>query len=345
MNEINIDEIVRKHGLHRYPNVVGWSSSLKPRIRKGKIVREELCIRIYVSKKVGEKELAEKDVLPRKVEDIAVDVVEIGEVKALNGEIDKTGFFRPFLFGVSIGNRAISAGTAGWMFKDKKGNIYAGSNAHVLADDPFNPPEKIREKRIVQPGNYDLTRRGLDPDDPKYLVGYYFWHKQIFGMLRESNCPVAKFIAGTYNLFAGLLGCKTRLTPVVEDEKYNYVDFAVFEPTVDYILGFPDFNSEKHVFYGLLFAGSDSVTVVCKASKIAELGYIPLDREWAEKYNVGDIICKSGRTSCFNEGKVVDESAAVKVWYNNKVAFFKDVVLTTPISKPGDSGSSVWKKP
>ena len=53
------------------------------------------------------------------------------------------------------------------------------------------------------------------------------------------------------------------------------------------------------------------------------------------------LIQKSGRTTGHTVGKIKDISATVKVNYDDKVALFRNQILTTNISQGGDSGSLV----
>jgi hypothetical protein len=313
------------------PNVIGFSSELKPRIRDGRIIEGEKCFRVYVSKKVPLNQLKAEDVIPQNVDGVSVDVVEIGELHALS--VDKTKKFRPVIFGVSIGNIQITAGTNGFLFVDKNGNKYLGSNAHVFCDGaPSKEPKDIIVKDIVQPGRYD---GGTIADK----VADYVWHKKIIPIGGGSSCPIAKFLAGLYNAFAKIFHAKTRLVTIVQES--NHIDFAVAKPTVDYEVKFPDFDFSNHKFVGLGFAGSDTTGVVCKVKYIIAEGYTPFNVEVAE-VKEGDVIMKTGRTSCFSKAEVIDASGNVTVNYGNFDAWFEDVIITGKLLQPGDSGSSVW---
>jgi hypothetical protein len=63
-----------------YPNVVGTAVGL--RTRKGR-PSDERCLVVYVQRKVPESELGEGEVIPREVEGVPVDVVEVGRVQPL----------------------------------------------------------------------------------------------------------------------------------------------------------------------------------------------------------------------------------------------------------------------
>jgi hypothetical protein len=76
-----IQELIRKYEsqLLKYPNVIGISMGHK--IVNG-INTEELCISILVKKKIPEDELDTKSVLPKDIESIKTDVVDVsGEIK------------------------------------------------------------------------------------------------------------------------------------------------------------------------------------------------------------------------------------------------------------------------
>jgi hypothetical protein len=335
----------------RLPNVVGYSKTLKRKIVKGRET-DIMAIRIYVEKKIPEATLKPAHIIPKKIEDIPTDVVEVGKLQAPpSGQlkakkkrrkaVDKTQKFRPVILGVSIGNYAITAGTNGMLYTDKKGDTLFGSNAHVFVDDVSKKPEEVSEKRVLQPGPYDIKGQGGNVDDPDYVVAEYVWHQQIFPVGSVSGCPLASALASLYNALAKLARAKTRLKPTVET--VNHIDFAVAKPLVDYELKFPDFNIEGYKLVGHGFAGSDQTSVVCKIKYIMEKGYTP-KTETAEP-KVGDILEKSGRTSCYTKAKVIDESAQVQVSYDTFTATFDNVILTEKLLDPGDSGSSVWHKP
>ena len=76
-----IQELIRKYEsqLLMYPNVIGVSTGHK--IVNG-INTEELCISILVRKKISEEELDSKYVLPKDIESIKTDVVDVsGNIK------------------------------------------------------------------------------------------------------------------------------------------------------------------------------------------------------------------------------------------------------------------------
>jgi hypothetical protein len=65
-----------------YPNVVAVSTGT--RTRSGKPTGER-CLVVYVTRKVPRSALTETQVLPAEIEGVPVDVVEVGEVRPLDG--------------------------------------------------------------------------------------------------------------------------------------------------------------------------------------------------------------------------------------------------------------------
>jgi len=57
---------------------------------------------------------------------------------------------------------------------------------------------------------------------------------------------------------------------------------------------------------------------------------------------LGKTVWKSGRTTGITKGRVVDDTAKVKVWYGDRWRIFEDVVLVEGHCEGGDSGSPVF---
>jgi len=123
-----------------------------------------LSIRVLVKKKRGKlwmKLFSPEAMVPESVEGFPTDVVEVGVIQALQKRTDK---WRPAPGGVSIGHKAITAGTLGGLVKDRAtGKIMVLSNNHVLANSDMTTTEKAHKgDPILQPGPYD---GGKDPAD------------------------------------------------------------------------------------------------------------------------------------------------------------------------------------
>lgn len=321
--------------LLKYPNVCGYSKTLQKRRRKGKIV-DEVCIQVHVRVKVRTAGLRKQDVIPERVEDYPTDIVEVGDLKIpvppkKSVAPSKTDRVRPLVAGISVGNRAITAGCIGW-FMQRNGDVLLGSNAHVLCD---KPEESFSaELDILQPGSYD---GGTE------VVGKYEWHKQVvpFGV---SECDVAKGVCYALNAVAKLFGRSTRVVPYAEVN--NNIDFAVARMLTPYEARFfdVDFPSDKFGFVGFGFAGSDQVSLVCKQEYISKEGFKPVGYDVAMVL-AGDVVHKTGRTSCHTATLVSVESAYELVGYGSYYAAFDDVILTDgALLQPGDSGSAVLRE-
>lgn len=165
---MDVRKTVVKNSLDKYVNVVGYSNHLMPRIRRGVVIREEKCIRVYVRRKVPEDKLPKDQILPKKVLDdtgreVCVDVVEIGNVRKLDTYKDR---YRPAPCGVSTSRLdEVSAGTIGWWVIDEDLNTYVISNNHVWAkENQGNVGDPV-----IQPGRFD---GGNEDDVIGYLAGF-----------------------------------------------------------------------------------------------------------------------------------------------------------------------------
>jgi hypothetical protein len=158
-----IAEVQEKHTeeLLALENVVGVAVSLK--VSKGKPTRQ-LALTVFVEKKQPDAQLAKGAKVPREIDGVVTDVVEVGLIEPLvfNARV------RPALPGYSIGHHNITAGTFGCLVRDIRGGGAAGgipplpgvvepseylilSNNHVLADVNAGKPGDL----ILQPGPFD----------------------------------------------------------------------------------------------------------------------------------------------------------------------------------------------
>lgn len=196
------------------PNVVGVGIGFKK--KKGRVCKKHSIV-VYVKKKIKSAELSRSDRVP----DILgykdrfafpTDVIQVGEFRALS----RTDKVRPCPGGMSIGHYLITAGTFGFLVRDKiSGKAVILSNNHVLA----NSNNSNIGDSIYQPGHYD---DGCEVD-------------RIAGLLRfvpiqfaEDTCPVTNLYLWLGNLFAKLVKSKSRFYAKRQVE--NYVDCAIALP-------------------------------------------------------------------------------------------------------------------
>jgi hypothetical protein len=259
----------------------------------------DLCIICSVIKKKDASELSPHELIPKKIGDVLIYVIESGEIVVFE---DRQSRIRPVPGGVSIGHRAVTAGTLGVWVK-KEGLYHLLSNNHVIA----NSNNADKGDPILQPGSHDS---GDYPRDVIAELSEFIPIK--FGGASnlidaaiarpvetengDSSCSFASAISRPLNALASVSGRKTRLKPV----KIFSADDVVRDEILD-------------------------------IGKVNEITEAELDMK----------IKKSGRTTGLTEGKVTQVYATVKVNYGIQSAWFDDQIITTDISKGGDSGSLV----
>ncbi len=150
------------------------------------------CIRIYVEKKVSIASMFSKDIVPRTLDLIETDVIEIGKIIALSFKHR----LRPAKGGISIGHYKITAGTLGCLVRDRESKeILILSNNHVLAQ---SNKAKIGDV-IIQPGKHDKGMLGADEiatlerfvkiKAKSWWTAFLFWIKEPKNLV---DCAVAK---------------------------------------------------------------------------------------------------------------------------------------------------------
>lgn len=131
-------------------NVVGVGVGYKE--VRGRSTGDKAII-TFVSKKLAPSELHAGQMVPRSLEGEPTDVQEVGEIRFLA----RTDMKRPAYPGMSIGHYKITAGTLGAIVKDKSaGEPLILSNNHVLADTTNGRDGRSRiGDPILQPGPRD----------------------------------------------------------------------------------------------------------------------------------------------------------------------------------------------
>jgi hypothetical protein len=214
-----IRAVKEKHGakIMAKENVVGLGAGYKE--TKG-VKTDRMALVVMVKKKVSIEELKKKDVIPAEIEGVITDVIEVGEIVALQARTDR---WRPAPGGVSIGHYNITAGTLGVLVRDvETDEALILSNNHVMA----NSNDATPGDPILQPGPYDRGTVAADTiANLKRFVPIQFQSEP-----PQIPCPVSKIVAGIANFFAWLVGSKHRLLSVAIQQT-NQVDGAVAKPT------------------------------------------------------------------------------------------------------------------
>lgn len=281
-------------------NVLGVGRGHK--LVRGESTGEQSVI-ILVRKKLPRCELSRKALLPRKIDGLPTDVIEVGDIRLLS---DRTQTVRPAQPGVSIGHFKVSAGTFGAVVRDRDtGERLILSNNHVLANATDGSDGRaVVGDPIVQPGIYD---GGTLQDN---VIGHLV---RFVPLLRETmapQCPMAKMFETLLNKIIGLLQPHYRIQVLRESEKTNVVDCAVAKPVNDVII----------------------------RDEIFEFGQIA----GVKDAKVGMAVKKSGRSTGVTHSLVLATDVIVKVALGNReYGVFADQVLAGPMSMPGDSGALV----
>lgn len=260
-------------------NVVGLGIGEK--IKDGKRTGRT-CLKVYVEKKVAAEKLSKQDLVPPQIAEVETDVVEVGKIRSLASNRQRN---RPARGGVSIGHYKITAGTLGCLVKDKKTDkTLILSNNHILA----NSNQAKKEDAILQPGAAD---GGKNPKDK--IAELERWVKIDFGNkantvdaaaafpLRDTDVsPEISFIGMPKGTIKGKVGLVIQKTGRTTDHTLGEIHDINATVRVDYGGKTALFRNQiltsamsqggdsgslvldqKHRAVGLLFAGSDLVTI------------------------------------------------------------------------------------
>lgn len=275
------------------PNVVGVGTGYK--VRAGQIIKEP-CVVALVRQKVPEAGLTPAALVPPEVGGIPTDVLEVGDLRALQARTDR---WRPAPGGVSIGHYQITGGTLGCLVHDRaSGDRLILSNNHVLA----NSNNANIGDAILQPGAVDGGRRPAD------TIAALERFVSIRFRIAPSRCGVAEGAAGIANAIASLMGSEHRLQAYRQDENaINRIDAALAHPKENELL----------------------------REDILEIGRVEGDMP----VELGMRVRKSGRSTGLTFGDIRVVDTTVDVRYGDHTARFIGQLVSTPMSKPGDSGS------
>lgn len=215
-DEISAVKEGSKGKLMAVPNVVGVGVGYQ--IISGQHTGDYALV-VLVSQKLPVAALAPNAVLPKSVSGVKVDVIEVGELRALQ---TRTSRWRPAPGGVSIGHYKITAGTLGAMARDRNtGKPLILSNNHVIANSNDATPGDL----ILQPGPIDGGR--FEEDGIATLERFC---PIDFGS-EPGSCDIADTYARIGNTVASWLGSKHRLNTMKSDpQAVNLVDAAVAKP-------------------------------------------------------------------------------------------------------------------
>lgn len=221
--EIQVARAANTSRLLSLPNVVGVGEGF--RVTAGEKT-DEVCVVVLVRRKVPRSGLHESDLVPKRLEGVKTDVIEVGEVRALPSRKDRV---RPALPGLSIGHYQVTAGTFGALVRHKpSGDRLILSNNHVLA----NSNNALEGDPILQPGAADGGE--VEADTLARLQAFI----PLAFLIEPASCGIASGLASLANLIAKLLGSRHRLQAYrAQPDAINSVDAAVARPDVQEDVG------------------------------------------------------------------------------------------------------------
>jgi hypothetical protein len=313
--EVKISKKCRRDLLKK-SNVAGVGVGFR---EKGGVRTEDQAVVVFVTKKLPRQELDGDEIVPRSLKGQQVDVVEIGEVRLLEGEDDSQipdppGFNntaqdrlkrrRPAPGGVSIGHYKITAGTLGAVVKNvESGEKLILSNNHVLANSSSGGDGRSSPgDEVLQPGAHDGGEMSAD------VIGRLERFIPMIRTYQQSQCATARFWEGLANKALSVLRPHYRITLQRANEKGNIVDAALAKPLREADL-------------------SEDILELGKVTGVSE-GYL------------GQEIVFSGRTSGVVRGKIIARDVGLYITMGaGEQVYFEDQLVTTAVSRPGDSGS------
>ncbi len=213
-----VKELYKEEVMAR-PNVVGVGIGFRQ--TDGEIT-DEIVVVTLVRRKVAEEGLARDQLVPAELNGVRTDVVEVGELRALQAPTDR---WRPAPGGVSIGHFRISAGTLGVVVRDRvSGERLILSNNHVLA----NSNDATAGDPILQPGGAD---GGSVPGD---VIANLARFVPIEFTVAPPSCGIATTVADVLSKVAEAIGSQHRVRAIqVNQQANNLVDAAVARPLQD----------------------------------------------------------------------------------------------------------------
>lgn len=286
-------------------NVVGVGVGYKESVAASTGEKPKPGVVVLVKHKLPESELEAYNIVPKDVDGVITDVIEVGDLRLL-GRTDREVPAQP---GVSIGHYKITAGTFGAVVKDKKtGEPLILSNNHVLANGSSGRDNKAKlGDPILLPGPHD----GGTLEDS--VIGRLYRFQPVQKVYTQSSCPKAAAFQLWANALVGLFAPAYKVSLLREAPSGNAIDAALAKP----------------------------VDASRLSPKILELGEV----NGVAEAEVGMDVVKSGRTTGVTEGTIKALHATVQVdMGDGEEAVFTDQIIATPMSQGGDSGSLVLDK-
>lgn len=219
LNEVRQAKTLHQSALLTKSNVVGVGVGLKETHGD---TTDEICVKVLVNRKLLPEALLSAELVPKEVEGIRTDVIQVGDLRALQAPTDR---WRPAPGGVSIGHYRITAGTLGCIVRDRDtGERLILSNNHVLA----NSNDASLGDAILQPGPTDGGKISTD------TIGTLLRFIPIQFTTTPGICDIANIYARLGNMIAKILGSSHRVdVSSINPQAINKVDAALARPNLD----------------------------------------------------------------------------------------------------------------
>jgi hypothetical protein len=262
---------------------------------------DEVAVVVNVARKVPLAQLAESDKVPGQIDGVKTDVIETGIFRAWQMTPNDEARQRQRHRPVVPG---ISIGHRDVTAGTFGCLVRQGSQIFVLSNN--HVLADVNNGRpgdpIIQPGRLDGGQIG----DQVATLGDYI--PLDFGG-GGSSCQVASGLERSLNAVAQVLGSRHRLMAYRETDGINQVDAALAVPTDPAMFG-------------------PEIMGIGRPRGVQSVG-------------LGDSVKKSGRTTGYTEGRIIQIDVTTSVVYNGRVAQFNDQLMANAMSAPGDSGSAV----
>lgn len=364
---MSADQARQAKALHEYEllaknNVVGVGVGYK---ESHGVVTDDVAVVVLVEQKKPLAALQPEDMIPRELQGMKTDVIEVGFLRANQTARDR---FRPIIpSGVSIGHYKVTAGTLGTIVKDRLSQeLFLLSNNHVLAnsndaliDDPILQPAAMdggqspgdvvaRLERYVKlmftddlaglpevigappPVISPPPTTGQPPPTPPTLPGT---PKPPTAGTGGTGCDVVAVLTALINALATLLGSNQRVVATSAQALSATASSASLTDRIAAQASIPENRADC--------ALGRPIDPGIFSDDIRQIGIVNQVRP----VQLGMRVRKYGRTTEYTEGTVNLLNATVNIAYSTqrgqRTARFVNQVIAQGMSQGGDSGSLV----
>ncbi|MBK9747139.1 MAG: hypothetical protein J0M07_31290 [Anaerolineae bacterium] len=309
----------------------------------------DVAVVVLVEQKKPLAALTAQDVIPKELEGMKTDVVEVGYLRAQQTARDR---YRPVIpAGVTIGHYKVTAGTLGAVVKDRttgatlllsNNHVLANSNDALIGDDILQPaamdgghlPADVVAKleRFVKLRYTDETSTPppvvTPPPTPPPT------NPPTNPPTTNTGCDIVSLVVTVANALAALLGSSQRVTTTtLSAGSQTAGGIAVPAPVTGTALAVPENRLDA--------ALARPLDASMFSSNIQTIGVVSGTKEPV----LGMRVRKFGRTTEYTEGNITLINATVNIAYNTaagaKTARFVGQTITEAMSQGGDSGSLI----